>query len=102
MFEAKARYVDKEFLVANLLQASGETVRKSVEVHFELLGEDDTSRVNYKDMVDYIRSEFQREDCLHDLLVEYQSLQQGLQTIRQYLGTIPLGSNLEFTSTGLQ
>ena len=54
------------FLVANLLEALGPTVRKSVEVYFELHGEDDASRVNYKDMTesDYIRSEFQREDLL--------------------------------------
>eukprot|EP01050_Picozoa_sp_SAG11_P032318 SAG11_NODE_10452_length_831_cov_0.748634_1_plen_125_part_10 len=68
-FEAKARYVDKNFLVANLLEELGNRVRTSVEVQ---LGDEDTSRVNYKEMCDYVREELQREDCLNDLLIEYE------------------------------
>eukprot|EP01050_Picozoa_sp_SAG11_P046269 SAG11_NODE_23563_length_386_cov_1.386760_1_plen_96_part_10 len=65
--------------MSNLLNASGDNVRTSVEVHFEKLGEDDTSRVNYKQTVcDYIREEFQKEDSLNDLLTEYKNLKQGV------------------------
>eukprot|EP01050_Picozoa_sp_SAG11_P028130 SAG11_NODE_7404_length_1148_cov_7.352717_1_plen_146_part_00 len=85
MFEAKARYVAPEFRVSNLLEQLAEPVRKSVEVHFEALGQDDTSQVNYNDVCDYIRSEFQREDVVNDILLQYKQLQQGDMTIREYI-----------------
>eukprot|EP01050_Picozoa_sp_SAG11_P034103 SAG11_NODE_11897_length_732_cov_6.112164_1_plen_146_part_01 len=36
-FEAKARYVEPEFRVSNLLEQLADPVRKSIEVHFEAL-----------------------------------------------------------------
>lgn len=80
-FEAKARYVEPEFRVSNLLEQLADPVRKSVEVHFEALGHDDTSQLNYNDICDYIRSEFQKEDVVNDILIQYKRLQQGDKTI---------------------
>eukprot|EP01050_Picozoa_sp_SAG11_P023019 SAG11_NODE_4503_length_1872_cov_7.648054_4_plen_67_part_01 len=36
-FFAKARYVEPEFRVSNLLEQLADPVRKSIEVHFEAL-----------------------------------------------------------------
>eukprot|EP01050_Picozoa_sp_SAG11_P028240 SAG11_NODE_7477_length_1138_cov_2.252166_2_plen_219_part_00 len=52
-------------------------------------------------MTDYIRSDFQREDCLHDLLVEYQGLKQNGTAIRQY-NTIREEKKMELLNLGIE
>eukprot|EP01050_Picozoa_sp_SAG11_P009119 SAG11_NODE_838_length_6918_cov_3.566945_7_plen_129_part_00 len=61
-------------------------VRRSVEVRFESLGQDDATLVNFADMCAYIRKEFQRDGVLHDLNGEYRKMRQRLdQPIREYM-----------------